>query len=256
MTAGPVHPRPLRRRLFRARLAASLAGRGTALALGAVLLISATAFVLGQRGLVSPLAWQAGLSAGAGFAVLRALLGLFGSPDDPDLLRGVLAEHFGADIREDPDVTRLSRQVIEQRLQLASAIEVAPRELATKANRLLPGLDRRLDIISLEAQSAATRRGAARFQAGMAQLAQKRLSEVSRIAESGSSSNSATARKAAEGLSAQVEATTGLVDHAEGRLMALDQSVAEFGTFVTRALLALSKGDHSGLDELTADLTG
>jgi hypothetical protein len=253
MEAGP-QPSPLRRRLFRARLGATLTGRGTALALGAVLLITASAYVLGVRGVLGPQAWKAGLAAGAGFAMLRAVLGLFDTRDDPDLLREALASHFGEEIRDDHEVTRLSRQVIEQRLQLATAIAAAAPDLARKASRLLPALDGRIDLIVGKARSAATRRGTARFQAGMAQLAKQRLTEVSRIAEASDSRNAATARKAADGLSAQVEATTGLVDHAENRLMVLDHAVAEYGTLVTRALLALSKADPAGLEALARDL--
>lgn len=252
--ADELQSSPLRRRLFRARLAATFAGRGTALALGSVLLITASAYVLGVRGVLGAQAWQAGLAAGAGFAMLRAVFGLFGGQDDPDLLREALASHFGPEVRDDHEVTRLSRQVIEQRLQLATAMAAAPADLARKASRLLPALDRRIDLIVGEARSAATRRGTARFQAGMAQLAQQRLTEVSRIAATPESSNAVTARKAADGLSAQVEATTGLVAHAEDRLMVLDHSVAEFGTLVTRTLLALSKADIAGLDALARDL--
>ncbi|MGL4237745.1 hypothetical protein, partial [Tabrizicola sp.] len=217
-------------------------------------LITATAYVLGVRGLVAPVAWQAGLVAGGVFVLFRAFFGLFGRRDDPDLLREVLIEHFGESIREDPDVSRLSRQAIEQRLQLATAQASAPAPLARAVDALSPALDRRLDVIAVEGRAAASRRGAARFQAGMAQMARQRLTEVSRIADAADSETAATARKAADGLTAQVAASGGLVAHAEDRLMALDHAVAEFGTAVARALLALSKGDREAIEALAQDL--
>lgn len=253
MVARPVLSRPLRRRLFWARFWATLAGRGTALALGAVLLVTASAYVLGQRGVLGPLAWQAGLAAGGGFALLRAVLGLFGSKEDPDLLRQVLAELFGDEIRDDPNVTRLARQVIEQRVQLSKAVTDARGVIARRISRLMPALDDRLDLIAHAARKAANRRVTARFQAGMAQLAQQRLTEVSSLATAADPDTAATARRAADGLAAQVEATGGLVAHAEGRLMELDQAVAEYGTLVMRALLILSKSDFSGLEALAID---
>jgi hypothetical protein len=235
-------------------MSAALADRGTALALGAVLVITATAYVLGVRGLLAPVAWQAGLVAGVAYVILRALFGLFGRRDDPAQLREVLGEHFGEEIRADPDVTRLARQAIEQRLQLASAQAAAPSPLARAVDGLLPALDQRLDRIAIEARAAATRRGAARFQAGMAQMARQRLSEVSRIADAADPDTAATARKAADGLTAQVAASGGVVAHAEDRLMALDHAVAEFGTLVAQALLLLSKGDRDALELLGRDL--
>jgi hypothetical protein len=255
MAAEPANPLPLRRRLFRRRVEATLTDRGTALALGAVLLLTAAAYVLGARGQLAPIAWQAGLAAGGAFVFLRTFLGLFARRDDPDLLREVLAEHFGEGIRDDHEVTRLSRQAIEQRLQLAVAQFAAPPALARAVDALLPALDRRLDLIAVEGRAAASRRGAARFQAGMAQMAQQRLTEVTRIADAADPDKAATARKAADGLSAQVAASGGLVSHAEDRLMALDHAVAEFGTVVARALLALSKEDRTGLEALANDLT-
>ncbi len=243
-------PLPLRRRLFRRRVEAALADRGSGLAIGAVLLVAAVAYVLGVRGLIGPAAWQAGLLAGGGYVVLRSALRLFAGRADPDLLRAVLTDHFGDEIRNDPDVSRLSRQVIEQRLQLAAALADAPAALARGADALLPDMDRRLDRIAVEARAAATRRGAARFQAGMAQLASKRLTEVSRLAANAPAETAATAREAADWLSAQVAASGGLVAHEESRLMALENAVADFGTLVARALLALSKGDRAALEGL------
>jgi hypothetical protein len=225
---------PLRRRLFRHRSREVLAGRGTARALGAVLIVAALAYVLGVRGVLSPVAWQTGLAAGIGFVVLRALLGLIGHRDDPAALRGDLAQLFGPKIRADPKVTRLARQPIEQRLQLAEAQALAPSGLARAVDGILPSLDQRLDAIAAKARAAVTGRGAARFQAGMAQLARKRLTEVTRIAAGAGTETAETARKVAHGLTAQVEASGGLVAHAEHRLMALDHAVAEFGTFVAR----------------------
>ncbi|MFO1203512.1 MAG: hypothetical protein U1E58_12840 [Tabrizicola sp.] len=254
MTPTPDRGPSLRSRLARRRAWDALADRGAALALGAVLIVSATAYVLGVRGVLTPVAWKAGLAAGLGFVVLRAVLGLASRRDDPAVLREELAAHFGEEIRADPDVTRLARQAIEQRLQLATAQDAAPRPLARAVDMILPSLDQRLDVIAVEARAAASRRGAARFQAGMAQLARKRLTEVTRIAEGAAPDVAATARKAADGLTAQVEATGGLVAHAEDRLMALDQAVAEFGTLVAQALLSLSKGDRAALELLGRDL--
>jgi len=241
---------PLRRRLFRRRVEAALTDRGSGLALAAVILLTATAYVLGVRGILAPAAWQAGLAAGTGFVVLRAILRLFGRSEDPALLRQVLTRHFGDAIRNDPEVSRLARQAIEQRLQLASALAEAPPRLARAGDALLPSLDRRLDRIADEARSAANRRAGARFQAGMGQMARQRLSEVARIADAADPARIETARKAADGLTAQVEATVGLVAHAEDRLLALDHAVAEFGTTVAQALLALSKEDRAMLDTL------
>ncbi|MCX7287000.1 MAG: hypothetical protein NTW20_05420 [Rhodobacterales bacterium] len=256
MAARPDSALTLRSRLFRARVGSALADRGAALALGAVLIVTAGAYVLGVRGVISAAAWQAGLGAGLAFVLLRALLGLFNRHPDPNDLREILAAHFGEEIRADPDVTRLSRQAIEQRLQLATARSEAPPALARAVDALLPALDRRLDRIATEARAAATGRGAARFQAGMSQIASKRLSEVSRIAETSPADRAATARKAADGLSAQVAASDGLVAHEADRLMALDEAVADFGTSVARALLALSKQDHAALLSLAKDMTG
>jgi hypothetical protein len=250
MADRPDTPLPLRRRLFRRQVEAALTDRGSGLAIGAVILVSASAYVMGVRGLIAPAAWQAGLAAGSAFVVLRAVLRLFGRTDDPALLRDILTQHFGEEIRADPDVTRLSRQVIEQRLQLASVRAEAPAALGRSVDALLPVLDRRLDAIAAEAKAAASRRGAVRFQAGMAQLARQRLTEVSRIAEGAPSENAAIARKTADGLSAQVAASGGLAAHAEDRLLALDHAVAEFGTIVAQALLALSKGDRAAIDAL------
>jgi hypothetical protein len=241
---------PLRRRLFQRRVEVALTDRGSGLALGAVILVTASAYVLGVRGVLAPTAWQAGLVAGGAFVLLRSVLRLFSRKDDPAILREVLTTHFGADIRNDPDVSRLSRQAIEQRLQLATALAEAPSALARVGEALLPPLDRRLDRIASEARSAATRRAGARFQAGMGQMARQRLSEVAQIAEAADPTRVETARKAADKLSAQVEATGGLVAHAEDRLLALDHAVAEFGTTVAQALLALSKGDRASLDAL------
>jgi hypothetical protein len=254
MSPTPDRGPSLRSRLARRRLWDALADRGAALALGAVLIVSAGAYVLGVRGMLTPIAWQAGLVAGLGFVVLRALLGLVSRRDDPLVLRDELSTHFGEEIRADPDVTRLARQAIEQRLQLAAAQAGAPRALARAVNTVLPSLDQRLDVIASEARAAASRRGAARFQAGMAQLARQRLTEVTRIAEGAEPEVAASARKAADGLSAQVEATGGLVAHAEDRLMALDHAVAEFGTLVAQALLSVSKGDRAALELLGRDL--
>lgn len=254
MARPPDRGPSLRRRLFRRRLREALAGRGTALALGAVLIVTASAYVLGVRGVLTPVAWQAGLAAGLGFVVLRAILGLIGRREDPAALREVLAEHFGAEIRADPEVTRLARQAIEQRLQLAEAQALAPPTLARAVQEILPSLDRRLDLIAAEARTAVSGRGAARFQAGMAQMARRRLTEVTRIADAAAPDVAATARKAADGLSAQVAASGGLVAHAEDRLMALDHAVAEFGTVVAQALLSLSKGDQAALELLGRDL--
>lgn len=243
-------PLPLNRRLFRRRVETALTDRGSGLALGAVILVTAGAYVLGVRGILAPDAWQAGLMAGSAFVFLRAVLRLFSRAEDTVQLRDVLTEHFGEDIRADPDVTRLSRQVIEQRLQLASARNEAPAGLARSVDTLLPSLNRRLDRIAVEARAAASQRGAARFQAGMGQMARQRLTEVSRMADGTDPDRVETARRAADGLSAQVAATGGLVAHAEDRLLALDQAVAEFGTVVARALLALSKGDGTALADL------
>ena len=251
---GPSLRPSLRRRLFRRRLSGTLAGRGTALALGAVLIVTAAAYVLGVRGVLAPVAWQAGLAAGLGFVVLRAVLGLVGQRDDPSALREVLAEHFGPEIRADPEVTRLARQAIEQRLQLAEAQALAPTRLARAVDAILPSLDQRLDVIAAEARAAVTGRGAARFQAGMAQLARRRLTEATRIADGAESEASATARKVVDGLTAQVQASGGLVAHAEHRLMALDHAVAEFGTVVAQVLLSLSRGDQAALELLGRDL--
>jgi hypothetical protein len=250
MTETAASRLPLRRRLFRRQVETALTDRGSGLALGAVILVTATAYVLGVRGLLAPAAWQAGLVAGTGFVVLRSILRLFGRGEDPALLRSVLTQHFGEEIRNDPEVSRLSRQAIEQRLQLTSALAEAPPHLARVGAALLPSLDMRLDRIADEARSAAARRAGARFQAGMGQMARQRLSEVSRIAEAADPGRVETARKAADGLSAQVEATGGLVAHAEDRLLALDHAVAEFGTTVAQALLALSKGDRAALEVL------
>ena len=52
--------------------------------------------------------------------------------------------------------------------------------------------------------------------------------------------STANARKVVDGLTAQVQASGGLVAHAEHRLMALDHAVAEFGTVVAQVLLSLS----------------
>jgi hypothetical protein len=241
---------PLRRRLFRKRVEAALTDRGSGLALGAVILVTATAYVLGVRGILAPMAWQAGLAAGGAYVLLRSTLRLYGGRDDPALLREVLTQHFGEEIRNDPDVSRLSRQAIEQRLQLANALAEAPSVLARAGDALLQPLDLQLDRIADEARSAAARRAGARFQAGMGQMARQRLTEVARIADGADPGRVETARKAAGGLSAQVEATGGLVAHAEERLLALDHAVAEFGTTVAQALLALSKGDRATLDVL------
>ncbi len=254
MAPGPDHSPTLSRRLFRRRIEGALADRGTALALGAVLLITASAYVLGVRGVIAPFAWQAGLAAGAAVIALRIVFGLFGRRDDPAQLREVLAQHFGDEIRADPDVTRLARQAIEQRLQLAAAQVDAPAPLSRAVDGLLPPLDRRLDTIAIEARAAAARRGAARFQAGMAQMARQRLTEVTRIADAADPDTAATARRAADGLTAQVAASGGVVAHAEDRLMALDHAVAEFGTLVAQALLLLSKGDREALELLARDL--
>jgi vacuolar-type H+-ATPase subunit E/Vma4 len=245
---------PLSSRLARRRIENAVADRGSALALGAVLLVTAAAYVLGVRGLVAPAAWQAGLAAGGAFVLLRAILGLATQRDDPNLLRDVLTTHFGEEIRADPDVTRLSRQAIEQRLQLSAAQVEAPRPLAKVIDGMLPALNQRLDLIAAEARAAASGRGAARFQAGMAQLAQQRLTEVSRIAKAADTDRAALARKAADGLTAQVAASGGVVAEAEDRLIVLDQAVADFSTAVARALLALSKGDRDGLAALARDL--
>jgi hypothetical protein len=245
---------PLRRRLRRRRVWDALADRGSALALGAVLLVTATAYVLGVRGILAPVAWQAGLGAGVAFVLLRALVGLLRRGDDPAALRDVLSAHFGEEIRADPDVTRLARQAIEQRLQLATAQAAAPAVLARAVQGLLPSLDQRLDRIAVEARAAASRRGAARFQAGMAQMARQRLTEVTRIADAADPDTAATARRTADGLTAQVAASGGVVAHAEDRLMALDHAVAEFGTLVAQALLLLSKGDREALELLGRDL--
>jgi hypothetical protein len=250
MTETAVSRLPLRRRLFRRRVEAALTDRGSGLALGAVILVTATAYVLGVRGVLAPTAWQAGLVAGGAFVVLRAVLRLFSRSEDPAILREVLTQHFGEEIRNDPDVSRLSRQAIEQRLQLSTALADAPPQLARAGEALLPTLDLRLDRIADEARSAATRRAGARFQAGMGQMARQRLTEVARIADAADPLRVETARKAADGLSAQVAATGGLVAHAEDRLLALDHAVAEFGTTVAQALLALSKGDRATLDAL------
>jgi hypothetical protein len=254
MAAVPDRRPTLAQRRFRHRVAATLGDRGTALALGVVLVITATAYVLGVRGTLAPIAWQAGLIAGGAFVLVRAFLGLFGRRDDIAELREVLAKHFGEEIRADPDVTRLARQAIEQRLQLATAQAEAPAALARAVDGVLPPLDRRLDTIAIEARAAASRRGAARFQAGMAQMARQRLTEVTRIADASAADVAATARKAADGLTAQVAASGGVVAHAEDRLMALDQAVAEFGTLVAQALLLLSKGDRAALELLGRDL--
>ena len=216
MTDRPESLLPLRRRLFRRRVEAALTDRGSGLALGAVLLVTATAYVLGVRGVLAPAAWQAGLVAGGAFVLLRSVLRLFGGGDDPSLLRQVLIQHFGEEIRNDPDVSRLSRQAIEQRLQLATALAEASPQLARAGTALLP----------------------------------QRLTEVVRIADAADPIRVETARKAADGLSAQVAATVGLVAHAEDRLLALDHAVAEFGTTVAQALRALSKGDRATLDAL------
>lgn len=253
MPASPESPLPLRRRLFRRRIEAALTDRASGLAIGAVILVSAVAYVLGVRGQIAPDAWQTGLLAGGAFVVLRAVLRLFSRIEDPTLLRDVLSQHFGAEIRADPDVTRLSRQVIEQRLQLATARAEAPAALARSIDALIPALDQRLDLIAIEARATASRRGAARFQAGMSQLARQRLTEVTRIADSAEPGRAETARKAADGLSAQVEASGGLVAHAADRQIALDHAAAEFGTIVAHALLALSKGDRAALDALAQD---
>jgi hypothetical protein len=215
-----------------------------------VILVTAGAYVMGVRAVLAPTAWQAGLVAGGAFVLLRSALRLFSRAEDPDLLRDVLTQHFGEEIRADPDVTRLSRQVIEQRLQLAIARRKAPAAFARSIDALVPSLNRRLDLIAVEARAAASQRGAARFQAGMGQMARQRLTEVARIADGAEPGRVETARKAADGLSAQVAATGGLVAHAEDRLLALDQSVAEFGTVVAQALLALSKGDGTALADL------
>jgi hypothetical protein len=241
---------PLRRRLFRRRVEAALTDRGSGLALGAVIVVTAAAYVLGVRGVLAPTAWQAGLVAGGAFVLLRSALRLFGGREDPALLREVLTTHFGEEIRNDPDVSRLSRQAIEQRLQLSDALASAPSALARAGEALLPPLDLRLDQIASEARAAALRRAGARFQAGMAQLANQRLTEVSRIAKTSSDEKAEAARKAADWLSAQVEASGGVVSHAEDRLLALDHAVADFGTVVARALLALSKQDRATLDSL------
>jgi hypothetical protein len=254
MTDGPKAALPLHRRLRRRRVWDALADRGSALALGSVLVLVAAAYVLGVRGVLAPVAWQAGLGAGLAFVVLRALLGLFRRDDDPAVLREVLSAHFGDEIRIDPDVTRLARQAIEQRLQLAAARVAAPTALARAIDGLVPALDHRLDFIAVQARAAASRRGAARFQAGMAQMARQRLSEVTRIADAGDPDTAATARRAADGLSAQVAASGGVVAHAEDRLMALDHAVAELGTLVAQALLHVSKGDREALERLCRDL--
>jgi hypothetical protein len=243
-------PLPLGRRIFRLRIASALTDRGSGLALGVVILVTAGAYVLGVRGMLSPTAWQAGLLAGAAFVLLRSLLRLFDRAEDPTMLREALASHFGEEIRVDPDVTRLSRQAIEQRLQLSAARNEAPAALARSVDLLLPVLNQRLDRIAVEARAAAAQRGAARFQAGMGQMAQQRLTEVTRIASNQTSSSAEIARRAADGLTAQVAATGGLVAYAEDRLLSLDQAVAEFGTVVARALLALSKADGSALADL------
>jgi vacuolar-type H+-ATPase subunit E/Vma4 len=256
MSPTPDRGPSLRSRLARRRLWDAVADRGAALALGAVLVVTAGAYVLGVRGVLTPVAWQAGLAAGLGFVVLRALLGLIARRDTPEILREELAAHFGEEIRADPDVTRLARQAIEQRLQLATAQAAAPRPLARAIDTILPSLDQRLDVIASEARAAASRRGAARFQAGMAQMAQQRLTEVTRIADAAAPDVAATARKAADGLTAQVAASGGLVAHAEDRLIALDHAVAEFGTVVAQALLSLSKGDLAALELLGRDLKG
>ena len=247
---------PLHRRLFRRRIEAALTDRASGLALGAVILVTATAYVLGVRGLIAPSAWQPGLVAGGAFVLLRSVLRLFSRREDPVLMREVLTQHFGEEIRNDPDVSRLSRQAIEQRLQLSSALAEAPPALARAGKALLQPLDHRLDRIADEARTAANRRGVARFQAGMAQLANQRLTEVSRIAETSTDEKAAAARKAADWLSAQVAASGGLVSHAEDRLLALDHAVADFGTVVARALLALSKQDRAELEAMAGALAG
>ncbi|MFM7444703.1 MAG: hypothetical protein ACKO2N_12480, partial [Tabrizicola sp.] len=91
MVPTPDRGPSLRRRLARRRLWDALADRGADLALGAVLIVTAGAYVLGVRGVLAPVAWQAGLAAGLGFVVLRALLGLFTRPENPAVLREELA---------------------------------------------------------------------------------------------------------------------------------------------------------------------
>lgn len=228
----------LRRRLRADQRQAALTGSGTALVLGFVLIATAAAYVLGQRGLLAERVWQMALAAGLAVVVAKIALDLTLPVTDPWRLRRVLGEAFGPQMRQEGEVSRLARLVIEFRVRLAEAAAKAGRGRQRELAGVMLALDGWIDSLVMLAQDVAQHRGEARFQQGLARAARERRDEIgSRLTGAHE-----TAAVALGGLSAQIESAEGYARRVEAAQLVLEGSIAAFGAVSGQLAQALTGG--------------
>jgi hypothetical protein len=226
-----------------ARIEWALTGTGTALLLGGVIIVSVLAYIAGERGMMRPEAWVYGLAAGLGVLVLKVVGELLERGEEAGLWRDVLTAEFGPDMRQDAEVSRLARQVIEFRVRLADAHAKAE---AAERRRIAPnlsGLDVWIDGIVRLAREVSALRAEASFQSGLATRARSRRKEVQGQA-TGSTDHELARQmeRTVEGLGAQIATAEDVSRFVESGLLKLEQSVAAFGAACSQLVLALKRG--------------
>lgn len=243
--AGPSPPAlPLRRRLRRLRIEAAVTNLGTAVSGGLVVVVATAAYVLGRRGAIAPDAWLIGLGVGLAVVATKAVADLLDRDDEPTLMRHALVQAFGDSIANDPDLTRMARQGIEQRVRLSQAQARAPGPVARALDPVLAEMDSWLDQLIALARLVARHRTDARFHSGMATLARQRLSSMeARTFDAGTMAIAPRLRQTAGGLAAQLEASGDFTAHVEGLTLQLEHGLSELGAASARIMLAVSQGD-------------
>ena len=227
----------LRAAVRRADVLAALMSTTTGAALGLSAVLAAAAFVAEQRGVLAPGAWMAGIGAGLVWALVAALVaGLSPRQLTGETAREVLFKAFGLEVGRYPETARPVRALVETRLRLAEAVEGTPKEMADVARVFETGVDQRIaDLIPL-AQKAARHRAGLSFHSAMANAAGQRRED------------------AGPALASQRAAAEDLARAAEAERVALEEGVAVLSGLVTRASLALARGEGAEVAALAAEM--
>jgi hypothetical protein len=207
--------------------------------------------VLGQRGAIAPNAWMIGLGVGLSVVAAKVVADVLDRDDEPLLMRHALVQAFGDSIANDPDLTRMARQGIEQRVRLSEARARAPGPAARALDPALAEMDGWMDQLIALARLVARYRTDARFQSGMATLVRQRLSTMeARATDAGATAIAPRLRQTAGGLQAQLEASGDFTAHVEGLTLRLEHGLSELGAASARIMLALSQGDSAAPTEI------
>jgi len=227
----------LRGAVRRADVMAALLSTTTGAALGLSAVLAAAAFVAEIRGLLAPGAWAAGVGAGLAWVAVAALVaGLSKRELTGETAREVMIRAFGLEVGRYPETARPVRALVETRLRLAEAVEAAPAAMSDAARAFETGVDQQIADLIPMAQKAARHRAGLSFHSAMASAAGQRRDD------------------AGPALASQRAAAEDLARAAEAERVSLEEGVAALSGLVTRASLALARGQGAEVAALTAEI--